>query len=166
MVYHQQTKYFYLVFRKCSDSLLFNDKDNTALYKRGKGMQSQPVSIFERAFKKLVSGGFESVGRRGADIMNIAADLPDTDAAIVQEWIDDCLSENGGQVEARNQAALLGRAYLKLSQAGKIRFMGLLAERYGVNERSEEHTSELQSRPHLVCRLLLEKKKKKNHHTT
>src|SRR3989442_4593197 len=29
--------------------------------------------------------------------------------------------------------------------------------------RSEEHTSELQSRPHLVCRLLLEKKKNKVH---
>src|SRR3989442_10374054 len=29
--------------------------------------------------------------------------------------------------------------------------------------RSEEHTSELQSRPHLVCRLLLEKKKKEHH---
>src|SRR5690554_7425793 len=29
--------------------------------------------------------------------------------------------------------------------------------------RSEEHTSELQSRPHLVCRLLLEKKKNKQH---
>src|SRR5436305_4874330 len=28
--------------------------------------------------------------------------------------------------------------------------------------RSEEHTSELQSRPHLVCRLLLEKKKINN----
>src|SRR5436305_11974575 len=28
--------------------------------------------------------------------------------------------------------------------------------------RSEEHTSELQSRPHLVCRLLLEKKKTQN----
>src|SRR5690554_7118136 len=28
--------------------------------------------------------------------------------------------------------------------------------------RSEEHTSELESRPHLVCRLLLEKKKKKH----
>src|SRR6185295_19945530 len=28
--------------------------------------------------------------------------------------------------------------------------------------RSEEHTSELQSRQYLVCRLLLEKKKKKN----
>src|SRR5690606_41833781 len=31
--------------------------------------------------------------------------------------------------------------------------------------RSEEHTSELQSRENLVCRLLLEKKKKKNEHT-
>src|SRR2546422_9109765 len=34
-----------------------------------------------------------------------------------------------------------------------------------INEhRSEEHTSELQSRLHLVCRLLLEKKKKKIYH--
>src|SRR2546422_4860913 len=32
----------------------------------------------------------------------------------------------------------------------------------GIIDRSEEHTSELQSRLHLVCRLLLEKKKK-NH---
>src|SRR5690554_7068377 len=30
--------------------------------------------------------------------------------------------------------------------------------------RSEEHTSELQSRPHLVCRLLLEKKKTTTNH--
>src|SRR5690554_7659711 len=29
--------------------------------------------------------------------------------------------------------------------------------------RSEEHTSELQSRPHLVCRLLLEKKNRETH---
>src|SRR3989442_4595340 len=32
--------------------------------------------------------------------------------------------------------------------------------------RSEEHTSELQSRPHLVCRLLLENKKTKTIHVT
>src|SRR2546422_7454539 len=35
------------------------------------------------------------------------------------------------------------------------------AKRYEDFRRSEEHTSELQSRLHLVCRLLLEKKKKK-----
>src|SRR2546422_4062792 len=32
---------------------------------------------------------------------------------------------------------------------------------FDLADRSEEHTSELQSRLHLVCRLLLEKKKKK-----
>src|SRR5690625_7079667 len=31
-----------------------------------------------------------------------------------------------------------------------------------ISDRSEEHTSELQSRGHLVCRLLLEKKKNNN----
>src|SRR3712207_9414536 len=35
-----------------------------------------------------------------------------------------------------------------------------LADQFGLNSRSEEHTSELQSRQYLVCRLLLEKKKK------
>src|SRR2546430_11223271 len=34
------------------------------------------------------------------------------------------------------------------------------------DERSEEHTSELQSQSNLVCRLLLEKKKKNNYHDT
>src|SRR5690606_40693785 len=36
----------------------------------------------------------------------------------------------------------------------------------GVTPRSEEHTSELQSREKLVCRLLLEKKKQKNSNNT
>src|SRR2546422_4929950 len=36
-----------------------------------------------------------------------------------------------------------------------------LANLAQLSQRSEEHTSELQSRLHLVCRLLLEKKKKK-----
>src|SRR3712207_7262236 len=35
-----------------------------------------------------------------------------------------------------------------------------------LQRRSEEHTSELQSRQYLVCRLLLEKKKKNNKSTT
>src|SRR2546422_10990335 len=37
------------------------------------------------------------------------------------------------------------------------------AEDQREHQRSEEHTSELQSRLHLVCRLLLEKKKKQWH---
>src|SRR5438552_14389179 len=61
--------------------------------------------------------------------------------------------------------------------AGLFDFVGLLpdpagsyatlepAERFRVLSRSEEHTSELQSPDHLVCRLLLEKKKKKINYT-
>src|SRR2546430_4669490 len=40
----------------------------------------------------------------------------------------------------------------------------LLAARGLALERSEEHTSELQSQSNLVCRLLLEKKKTSRHH--
>src|SRR5690554_7490014 len=40
--------------------------------------------------------------------------------------------------------------------------VGLIHRLETIEKRSEEHTSELQSRPHLVCRLLLEKKKNKN----
>src|SRR3712207_8566742 len=39
-----------------------------------------------------------------------------------------------------------------------------LGQTLGCRRRSEEHTSELQSRQYLVCRLLLEKKKKHIHH--
>src|SRR5690554_7692016 len=46
--------------------------------------------------------------------------------------------------------------YLSMSEEERIaRLFWLAVEQV----RSEEHTSELQSRPHLVCRLLLEKKK-------
>src|SRR3989449_8048038 len=47
----------------------------------------------------------------------------------------------------------LGSSFLGYSDSQLVDFTN--------EERSEEHTSELQSRLHLVCRLLLEKKKKK-----
>src|SRR5687768_17870874 len=44
---------------------------------------------------------------------------------------------------------------------GKLDALELAGYGYRWIRRSEEHTSELQSRLHLVCRLLLEKKKKR-----
>src|SRR5262245_62823922 len=41
-----------------------------------------------------------------------------------------------------------------------LSFLGAGTPQNGLRKRSEEHTSELQSLRHLVCRLLLEKKKK------
>src|SRR3989442_8808826 len=52
-----------------------------------------------------------------------------------------------------------GGADLPSGQLDPVLLMWLIRRRVRV-QRSEEHTSELQSRPHLVCRLLLEKKKK------
>src|SRR2546429_7362915 len=66
--------------------------------------------------------------------------------------------------EPEERIALVGE-----NGAGKTTLVKLLARLYDPDEgrilldgvdRSEEHTSELQSRLHLVCRLLLEKKKK------
>src|SRR5687768_18063418 len=52
-------------------------------------------------------------------------------------------------------------------ESGEFRVLpteaGTFGERLVGFQRSEEHTSELQSRLHLVCRLLLEKKKKNQH---
>src|SRR3989442_11110686 len=45
------------------------------------------------------------------------------------------------------------------TDAKRQREHGNGSEPWILSQRSEEHTSELQSRPHLVCRLLLEKKK-------
>src|SRR5258708_20870291 len=53
-----------------------------------------------------------------------------------------------------SRAAAHGPAWVSIYAARWAVASGLL--------RSEEHTSELQSPDHLVCRLLLEKKKKKN----
>src|SRR5437870_6276760 len=54
-----------------------------------------------------------------------------------------------------------GRAPAPRPGAGELRRRRPLAARRPAAGRSEEHTSELQSRGHLVCRLLLEKKKRK-----
>src|SRR3989442_4890728 len=57
--------------------------------------------------------------------------------------------------------AMLGGLVLGLLEAFAASYLSLLTGGAfgGTDRRSEEHTSELQSRPHLVCRLLLVKKK-------
>src|SRR2546422_5259865 len=44
-------------------------------------------------------------------------------------------------------------------ESARVRQHDRVVRRHRIERRSEEHTSELQSRLHLVCRLLLEKKK-------
>src|SRR5690625_5786045 len=61
--------------------------------------------------------------------------------------------------EGRQRATLCEHSAHRIG-SGCLRGDG---HRHHVPTRSEEHTSELQSRGHLVCRLLLEKKKQKTY---
>src|SRR3989442_6836724 len=64
----------------------------------------------------------------------------------------------------RSAARRLERLLEVLHRAHRLRLhRGRQVELLVAMRRSEEHTSELQSRPHLVCRLLLEKKKIHNY---
>src|SRR5258708_12535978 len=74
--------------------------------------------------------------------------------SIEQKWRDTLPELN--EKQRRYYAAREAKAY---GFGGVTAFSRATGE--GSDSRSEEHTSELQSPDHLVCRLLLEKKKKK-----
>src|SRR2546429_6169065 len=68
-------------------------------------------------------------------------------------------SEGSGE-RALNSARATARRRIPEPLRRDVRLLGrLLGQVIAEQGRSEEHTSELQSRLHLVCRLLLEKKK-------
>src|SRR5688572_16784528 len=81
------------------------------------------------------------------------------------------LRRHGDDVVAIVDLGALGRPFDRGAGPGKIHhelFVGLAGQGLGAFDgcdRSEEHTSELQSQSNLVCRLLLEKKKKKQMRT-
>src|SRR5690554_1927375 len=63
----------------------------------------------------------------------------------------------------RGARRVITRLVIEADSQDTYKDFGVLNPESASAERSEEHTSELQSRPHLVCRLLLEKK---NNNTT
>src|SRR5207253_7115363 len=69
---------------------------------------------------------------------------------------------HAGNLPAQREIAETNAAQLELAQRAATAAAALapvIAAHLELRFRSEEHTSELQSRGHLVCRLLLEKKK-------
>src|SRR6266550_6892443 len=127
----------------------------------------------------------KTVNPRSASSRAVAWPMPD-DAPVTKIVCDidspeDCVSDNNtrrrsasqGRAQARavrSRAAVSGIARAAPEEmrapghrTGACRHRAAIVRRAGAaRRRSEEHTSELQSRLHLVCRLLLEKKKKKD----
>src|SRR3989442_11075755 len=76
-----------------------------------------------------------------------------------RDWSSDVCSSDLIAGVTFSAAPTRSPSFSRFSSSATI--TSLPAQMSAIACRSEEHTSELQSRPHLVCRLLLEKKKKK-----
>lgn len=61
----------------------------------------------------------------------VRPELPDDDLDRLRRRVEACLAGQGGEVSARARAADLGRIYLGLNDAGRSRFLHLLADEYG-----------------------------------
>lgn len=91
----------------------------------------------KRSFWDRTIARFRDWGDRGDDkTITVNPDLPDTDLERVRKQVEDCLNGIGGAVSARHRASELGRAYLKLSREGRIRFFRMLAAEYGVDHNA------------------------------
>src|SRR2546422_1523412 len=97
------------------------------------------------------------------EIVRIAGRLKPFQATLVPERRREITTEGGLALGGANRR--IGTAVRRLTAAGIRVSLFIDPDLETIDRaaaRSEEHTSELQSRLHLVCRLLLEKKKKKN----
>src|SRR3989442_4180762 len=90
-------------------------------------------------------------GRHGEVAVEVHSDVPNRFRERMHLW---SLAEDGSRRELEIEDLWPHKGQLIL------KFVGIdsISKAEELAGRSEEHTSELQSRPHLVCRLLLEKK--------
>lgn len=92
-------------------------------------------SHFERALRRLMQAWRRTTRKRPVDsIQDLAPDLPEGDLERVRKQIESCLAGRGGEVSARRRAAELGHSYGSLSEAGRERFLRLLASDYGIDQ--------------------------------
>src|SRR5438874_1165210 len=90
--------------------------------------------VFDRTMANLRSAWREiALSARGVLSGAPRPDLPEDDVARLRQQMLSCLDGRGGEVTARARAAELGRTYLALNQAGRARFLRLLAEEFGTD---------------------------------
>src|SRR5690554_3681982 len=106
---------------------------------------TEALSLKEVPKKMIVIGG----GVIGLELGSVYARLG-TEVQVIE--FADSIIPTMDKTMGKELTRVLKKLKIKFSLSHKVQKV--------TNNRSEEHTSELQSRPHLVCRLLLEKKKK------
>ncbi len=71
----------------------------------------------------------------------VAADLPPADTKRVRSLMEDCLSTRGGEVSARQRAAILGELYLTLNETGRRNFLETLVDSFCVDRQQVKTTA-------------------------
>ena len=94
--------------------------------------------IFDKTLFNLRSA-WQQINILSSDHPALKPDLPNADIIILKQQMRDCLEGKGGNVSARARAAKLGEAYLCLNDIGRLRFLNVLAQDFGVdNDRVRE----------------------------
>ncbi len=75
------------------------------------------------------------------DLPKVDADLPPADAQRVKLLIENCLAARGGEVSARQRAAILGELYLTLSETGRRNFLETLVDNFHVDREQVKITA-------------------------
>src|SRR5690625_6693915 len=109
-----------------------------------------------RLISRLFRQELVTVSRSVPSAVLVAVGSEDERAA--SNRVANALRDRGIAAETSPNAAKFGRQIRYADRRG-IPFVWFIG---AGEDRSEEHTSELQSRGHIVCRLLLEKKNKRN----
>jgi malonyl-CoA decarboxylase len=93
--------------------------------------------VFDRTLANLRSAWREiALSARGVLSGAPRPDLPDDDVARLRHQMLSCLDGRGGEVTARARAAELGRTYLALNEAGRERFLRLLASEFDTDHEA------------------------------
>jgi len=90
--------------------------------------------------RRAWSGILGSSGKATPPKVN--ADLPPADASKVKLLMEDCLAARGGEVSARQRAAILGELYLTLSETGRRNFLLTLVDHFYVDRKQVKITAQ------------------------
>jgi malonyl-CoA decarboxylase len=92
------------------------------------------TAFAKRAIESVVAAWNELEGvARGALGADIRASLPKEDVPTLLKLMRECVESKGGDVSARNHTVELGEVYARLNEAGKSKFLSLLATEFDLN---------------------------------
>ena len=98
-------------------------------------MQQLANQLFHKTIRRWVPFWRDAQPQFDAlEKLSLDPELNNADEKVLLTWMDACLKDNGGEVAARSRAAELGRRFLDLNDAGRVRFLCLMADNYSVDE--------------------------------